>query len=450
MFRLLSVALGLFAALLPARLVGRTSGVLLWGPKLAAGALAPWIALAGALLAALGVRRRDPITAGAGLAAAVLAGRYTARVIEPHDGFDDAFGPGWQERIPPALENRMLQRRWTPVTIPPKIKRTPNIIYSSVPATGAPLRCDLWRPPATVQPTGLGVIYVHGGAWRMMNKDMFTRPMFRRLAGQGHTVMDIEYRLAPAATIPDMVRDVKQAILWLKRHAGEYGVDPDKIALMGGSAGGHLALMAAYTADDPLFQVDGKGISPDVRGVVGFYAPADLLAVYEDVEVVSQRLQQRKRIWPYGYMVETLLRLIGLLPGRTPVEEAGILVSDLVGVWPDEDRDRYVRMSPVGHVGPHCPPTLLLQGTDDIFGLAPSTWQLHRKLREAGARSILVEFPQTDHAFDLALPWTAPAAQAATWDVERFLALLLAESPTVSATPSQVDASTKRPAKVHA
>ncbi len=425
MFRLLSIALGLFAAVLPARLVGHTSGVLLWGPKLVAGALAPWIALAGVLLAALGIRRRDPITAGAGLAAAVLAGRYTARVIEPHDGFDDAFGAGWQARIPPALEGRLLRRRWTPVTIPPAVKRTANIIYSSHPVSGTPLRCDVWRPPAGVQPTGLGVIYVHGGAWRLMNKDMFTRPMFRRLAGQGHFVMDIEYRLAPAADIPEMVSDVKRAVLWLKRHSAEYGVNPDKIVLMGGSAGAHLAMMAAYTADDPLFQVDGQGLNTDVCGLVDFYGPADLLAIYHDVDVVSQRLQQRKRIRPYGLVVEMLLQLAGLLPAHTPIERASNLVGELVANAPGGGRERFDRMSPMGHVGPHCPPTLLLQGTDDIFGLAPSTWQLHRKLRAAGVTSILVEFPQTDHAFDLALPWTSPSAQAATWDVERFLALLL-------------------------
>ena len=425
MFRLLSVALGLFAALLPARLVGRTSGIVLWALKLAAGALAPWIALAGVLLAALGVRRRDPITAGAGLAAAVLAGRYTARAIEPHNGFDTAFGPGWQARIPPELEGRMLRRRWTPVTIPPKVRATANVVYSSVPATGAPLRCDLWSPPTGVQPTGLGVIYVHGGAWRLMKKDMFTRPMFRRLAGEGHVVMDIEYRLAPAASVPEMVSDVKRAILWLKRHAGEFGVNPERIVLMGGSAGGHLAMMAAYTTDDPLFQPDGAEGDTRVRGVVSYYGPADLMAVYDDVEVASERLRRRKRIWPYGYTVEILLQLVGLLPSHTSIERAGNLVGELVGAQRDEDPDRFLSLSPIGHVGPHCPPTLLLQGTDDIFGLAPSTWQLHSKLRDAGVTSILVEFPQTDHAFDLALPWISPAAQAALYDVERFLALML-------------------------
>ena len=305
------------------------------------------------------MRRRDPITAGAGLAAAVLAGRYTARVIEPHDGFDAAFGPGWQARIPPELQSRMLRRRWTPVTIPPTARHSPNLVYSSVPATGAPLRCDLWQPPAGVSPTGLGVIYVHGGAWRLMNKDMFTRPMFRRLAGQGHVLMDIEYRLAPTASVPDMVSDVKRAVLWLKRHAAEYGVNPDRIVLMGGSAGGHLAMMAAYTTDDPLFQLEGVEGDTRVRGVVSYYGPADLMAVYDDVEVTRERLQRRKRIWPYGHMVEMVLQVVGLIPAHTPVHQAGNPVGDLVGAGRDEDPDHFTRLSPMGHVGPHCPPTLL-------------------------------------------------------------------------------------------
>lgn len=425
MFRLLSLLLVLFTVVLPIKLVGHTSGILLAAVKLTAGALAPWLALEGVLLTALGIRRRDPITAGAGLAAAVLAGRYTALVIEPHHGFETAFGPDWQARISPELASRMARRRWTPVTLPAKARLTANLVYSSVPANGAPLRCDVWSPPAGVPPTGLGIIYVHGGAWRLMNKDMFTRPMFRRLAGQGHVVMDIEYRLAPAAGVPDMVTDVKRAVRWLKRHAAEYGVDPDRIVLMGGSAGAHLAMMAAYTARDPLFQLDGDDGSTEVRGVVSYYGPADLLTVYNDVETARARLQRRKRIRPYGYTVERFLQLAGLIPAHTSVDRSGNLVGELVGAPPDEDPERFLHLSPIGHVTAHCPPTLLLQGTDDIFGLAPSTWQLHQKLRDAGAISILVEFPQTDHAFDLALPWISPAAQAAMYDVERFLALML-------------------------
>jgi acetyl esterase/lipase len=68
---------------------------------------------------------------------------------------------------------------------------------------------------------------------------------------------------------------------------------------------------------------------------------------------------------------------------------------------------------------------LLLHGTDDIFDLTPAVRRLHQELLGAGATSILVEFPHTEHAFDLVLPRVSPVAQAAAYDVERFLALLI-------------------------
>ena len=81
--------------------------------------------------------------------------------------------------------------------------------------------------------------------------------------------------------------------------------------------------------------------------------------------------------------------------------------------------------SPINHAGPHCPPTLLLQGAHDVFGMVADGRRLHRALRQTGVASVYVEFPDTDHAFDLILPKWSPAAQAATYDTERFLALMV-------------------------
>ena len=100
------------------------------------------------------------------------------------------------------------------------------------------------------------------------------------------------------------------------------------------------------------------------------------------------------------------------------------LFPTILGGAPDEVPEAYELLSPASHVGPHCPPTLLLQGSDDIFRLEPSVRRLHTSLLEAGVPSVLVDFPHTDHAFDLVLPRLSPAAQAAAYDLERFLGLL--------------------------
>lgn len=84
----------------------------------------------------------------------------------------------------------------------------------------------------------------------------------------------------------------------------------------------------------------------------------------------------------------------------------------------------YELASPVTHVSPDCPPTLLFQGDKDLLVPADATCALQAKLKEAGVPAITVIFPWTDHIFDLALPQTNPASQSALYDVDRFLALL--------------------------
>jgi acetyl esterase/lipase len=424
-WRLLAVANAAAGALTLADLRGHTSGILLWAPKLLNSALAPLLAVLGALLAVLGLRRRDPWLAGAGLAGAALAGRYVAGVTAAHDGFDLAFGPDWPARIPTRLRPTLLPRRWTPYVPKSTADITPDLPYGVHPETGKLLLADLWLPPAGVARSGLGVIYVHGGAWRLGEKNMGTGWMFRRLASQGHVVMDIEYTLAPSADVPGMVQDVKRAIIWLRRNGQRHGVDPQRIVLMGGSAGGHLALLAAYTPNDAAFQPDRSAVDTSVRGVVSFYGPADFLDMYEGVEATRERVARRKRIRPYGALVEGLIKWAELLPSDGPIEQAANYIADLLGADPEMNPDLYRHLSPTGHVGPHCPPTLLLQGTADIFGMGPSVTRLHGALQAAGVPVALAEFPGADHAFDLVLPQISPAAQSAVYDVERFLALMV-------------------------
>jgi acetyl esterase/lipase len=100
-------------------------------------------------------------------------------------------------------------------------------------------------------------------------------------------------------------------------------------------------------------------------------------------------------------------------------------LAEMVGGDPDDILETYRLLSPIQHVDPQCPPTLLLQGLDDSLVLAQDVRRLHRELQAADVPVIMVEFPHTEHAFDLVLPQVSPVAQAATYDVERFLALLI-------------------------
>ncbi|MDY7078101.1 MAG: alpha/beta hydrolase [Chloroflexota bacterium] len=424
--RHLSYLSALLSGLTLVRLKGRWA--VLWGLKMLAGALTPFLALAGGLGALIGLARRDRKTVRAGLFGAAVAVRHVVKVSAPHDGFTRTFGSGWQSRIPPELRARMLPQRYTPRPAdPPQVPWLRDVVFGTHVETGDPLLADVWQPPDGVPRTGLGIIYLHGSAWHYIDKDMGTRRFFRHLAGQGHVVMDVAYTLAPKAQLEAMVADVKRAIAWIKAHAAEYGVNPERVVLVGGSAGGQLSLLAAYTPNLPELEPGDVEADTSVRAVVSYYGLPDLRASYDYFQTSSASVPagETRLGRLLAKSIECLLHRARILPpyGKL-VDHVGMLPS-LLGGTPDEAPELYHLGSPINHVGPHCPPTLLLQGAHDTIGMLPDVHRLHRALRRAGATAVYVEFPDTDHAFDLILPKWAPVAQAATYDTERFLALMI-------------------------
>ena len=399
-------------------------------PKLLVGAWSPFLALAGGLGALIGLARKDRKAVWAGLLGAAVAVRHVVKVSAPHDGFAQGFGPDWQSRIPPELRAHMLPKRYALLPVdPPEVPWQQDVVFGTHRETGDPLLADVWQPPDGVARTGLGVIYLHGSAWHYLDKDIGTRRFFRHLAGQGHVIMDVAYTLSPKAQLQGMVADVERAIAWMKENAARYGVNPERIVLVGGSAGAHLALLVAYAPNHPGLWPAGVDTAPSVRAVVSYYGPPDLrnfkLVWASQVKQGNSRAGRTRRGRPFIVRWESLGRRIRLLPPDGRYVTYADWLPNVVGGTPDEVPELYQLGSPINHVGPHCPPTLLLQGTHDVFGMAPDVRRLHRALREAGATSVYVEFPDTDHAFDLIFPKWSPAAQAATYDTERFLALMV-------------------------
>jgi len=404
-------------------LVGRPSFTVgfffVWPPRLIAGALSPVWAIMGAAGAVLGWAFGAYWAIPMGALGVALATIYIWRCTRDHDGFEEAFGSDWSERIAPQQAEHMFQKRWTGIS---KMNGTPEACWErdipfwtiSDPASDAEreLLCDLWRP-ADGKVSGLAFIYCHGSGWSIMGKDMFTRPFFRHLVSQGHTVMDVAYRLLPEADIYGMTGDVKRAIAWMKANAARYGVDPKKIVLAGGSAGGHLALLAAYTPEVPELTPEGlNGADLSVRGVVVHYPPTDLLAMYRHTG------QQQ--------MID--LPPVPVGPNSTMTRRDFGRLDTLLGGWPQDVPEAYELGSPATHVHHGSPPTLLLHGERDILVPVEPTRTLYAKLVEAGVPAINVVFPWTDHAFDLAFPQINPAAQSALYDVDRFLAILVNHS----------------------
>jgi len=387
-------------------------GWILLLPKLIAGALSPIWAIMGAVGAIIGCVYQALWAIPMGVLGAGMMIWYVWQCTLDHNGFEKAFGAGWSDQTPPEGAEHMVKKRWTwflKMKASPKPSWERDIPFWTIPGTERELLCDVWRP-ANGNVSGLTLVFFHGGAWYIGDKDLLTRPFFRHLTAQGHTVMDVSYRLCPEVDIYGMIGDVKRAIAWMKANASRYGVNPEKIVLGGGSAGGHLALLAAYTPQHPeLTPEDIKGADQSVCGVLSYYGPTDLLASYS-------HMNQKQ-------MVD--LPPVPIGPDSTKnMRDAGRL-DILLGGHPQNALYTYQLASPITHVHPGCPPTLLIQGNQDLVTSPDATSALHTKLVESGVPSINLIFPWTAHAFDVLFPQINPPAQSALYDVDRFLGVLL-------------------------
>jgi acetyl esterase/lipase len=384
--------------------------------------LSTFLVVLGVLGAGLGWLSHAPIAVAAGLLGAAISAIYIALVTVPQPSFDLAFGKDWETRIHPSQKSHMLKRRWNlrwPRTGEPRWAR--DVPFWTIPGaaspedgTGRKLLCDVWQPPEGVPASGLAIVFLHGSAWWILDKDLGTRPLFRHLAAQGHVIMDVAYRLCPEVDIYGMVGDVKRAVAWMKANAARYQVNPERIVLGGGSAGGHLALLAAYTSHDPqLTPPDVQGGDQSVRAVVSYYGPTDLSACYLHLDLSRTVNLPRVEVG-----------LPGAADMKKSMMDAGRM-DTLLGGHLYEVPEVYELASPVAHVHAGCPPTLLIQGEPDVIQPVAATREMQRKLVECGVPAVNIIYPLTNHAFDLLLPQISPPAHAALYYLERFLALMV-------------------------
>jgi acetyl esterase/lipase len=245
------------------------------------------------------------------------------------------------------------------------------------------------RTDSASQPLSPAIIVIHGGSWSGGVKSDFAT-YDRWLATGGRVVFDVEYRLANSTQhFPAQLMDIKCAIAWVKNHAAQYHVDPERLALLGRSAGGQLALLAAYTADDPTLQ-PGSCPAQDtsVRAVISFYGPTDLA-------------------WDYTH------------PGRPDVIDTTHVLENYLGGSPASAPQAYASASPIEHVNAQSPPTLFLHGGHDQLVRAENVERIIPKLAAASVENTYVYLPWANHGFDYNFNgWGSQLAQA---EISRFL-----------------------------
>jgi acetyl esterase/lipase len=251
-----------------------------------------------------------------------------------------------------------------------------SVVYARV--NSQDLRLDVYPPPRGGPAPG--VLVIHGGSWQGGDSGQLAA-LNRYLAARGYLVAALNYRFAPTWIFPAALEDVRAALGYLQANAATIGLDPQRIALLGRSAGGQLALLAAYAVADPA-----------IKGVVSFYGPADMV---------------------YGYENPANPRVI---------DSRGILEAYLGGP-PTDVPEAYRRASPIELVGPDSPPTLLIHGGRDELVSPMQSERLAARLEEAGRPHLLLRLPWATHGFDFS--FNGPGGQLSTYAIERFLGVVL-------------------------
>ncbi len=232
-----------------------------------------------------------------------------------------------------------------------------DMVYGQ--AEGEPLLFDLYLPKDDGQSLRPAVVAIHGGGWQGGDKNGIGW-MAEMLARRGYVVAAVDYRLAPQWTYPAQLDDVQRAVRWLRKHAQELRVAPQRIGAIGDSAGGHLSALLGVreTRDDS----DLKDFSSKVQCVVDIYGPADLALPRYLKQIISPDERELLR--------DVLSAFIGI-----PYDEAPHL-------WNDA--------SPIFHVSPDDAPFFIIHGADDMIVPLEQSTSLAEALKKAGVEVELV------------------------------------------------------------
>ncbi len=224
------------------------------------------------------------------------------------------------------------------------VRWTPDITYGK--GGGLDLELNLARPAESGQ-SHPGIVIIHGGAWRAGHRRMHDE-LARELAKRGYVAATVSYRFCPEYVFPAQVEDVKCAVRYLRAHAAEYNLDPQRIGAIGFSAGAHLSMMLGTL--DAADGLEGEGgwadQSSKVQAVVSFFGPADFIT---DFPAESSRL-----------------------------------VLEFLGGTAEEVPDAYRRASPLTHVDSGDAPMLLFHGTRDNLVQWSQSTAMAEALTQAG------------------------------------------------------------------
>lgn len=310
---------------------------------------------------------------------------YQATLEDAASAMRIGLGRNYEARIPADVQKRLLP---APLTLPnmfgqhlrdTRARVLRNIIYAQ--PQGIPLKLDVYEP-MTKPVRGSSypaIIVIHGGGWQNGDKQTYFEPTNRYLANLGFVVFDIQYRLSSFAKWPAQLEDVRTAIQWVRDCASEYHVNPRQIALLGRSAGGHLALITALRAE----------LADQVQAVISFYGPTDLK--FPNLTSASQ--------------------IYNLMGGR---------FEDLPKAYHDA--------TPIDWVRDNLPPLLIIEAKNDTIVPNHHGNKISKRLAVTNTPYVHIRLPWARHGFDAVT--FGLGAQFAQYHMDRFLACtFFAEQP---------------------
>jgi acetyl esterase/lipase len=263
--------------------------------------------------------------------------------------------------------------------VPANVKFIPDVEYRK---NGEVRRMlDLARPnrPRGPHPA---VIVLHGAGTFIKGRKGLTRTILK-LAGEGYVAVAVSYNHDPAGNFLDPIHDVKAAVRWLRIHANTYRIDPERIGVVGYSAGSCLACLLALTTPRDGLEgvVPPNAPSSQVQAVVGYFGPTDFLSLYSDwkkerLSILDPEIARR----PF------LIRNVENWFGGTPTDAM--------------IKQRYEKLSPLRYVRKDPPPLLLQHGKLDRVIPPAQSEQLHEKLKELKASVALKLYATAGHDFD--------------------------------------------------
>jgi acetyl esterase/lipase len=265
--------------------------------------------------------------------------------------------------------------------VSPSVKEIKNLTY--VQYGNRALQLDLYLPENNANQKNPAIIFIHGGGWRAGYRTNFTAFAIK-MAERGYAAATISYRLSPEAKYPAAIQDAKAAIRWVRQHAKQYSINPDRIAIAGGSAGGQIAALTGVTFgiekfEPPLTQSQLKKSSSQVQAIVNidglsdFTSPAALL--YEDD------------------------------PKKNP---------SAAGAWfggrYHEKTELWREASPVFYVNQNTPPILFLISNQERFSIGYK--DMIEKMQPLKISYQVTKIPDSPHSFWLFDPWLTPSVNA--------------------------------------